>query len=205
MSWESYIDTPITEKIMICEDALDQDTCQKFRSFAATKEREAIGIAYRKTYRIDHREIDGWLQDVLHDVFALYVEPFFGMEIDYWEKPQLFSYTEGDAYQPHNDGGWQKGADGRQKRGKFNRDISLIIYLNDAFSGGNLYFPHHNIRIQPKSGLVVAFPSTSDYEHEVELTQSGERLALVTWATVAGTPRVEHNVSKTYMKNMRTA
>jgi len=58
-------------------------------------------------------------------------------------------------------------------------DISALLYLNEDFKGGDLYFPDHNIRISPKSGMLVFFMGTEDYHHTVEVVTEGNREALV--------------------------
>jgi hypothetical protein len=58
-------------------------------------------------------------------------------------------------------------------------DISALLYLNEGFTGGDLVFPDHDIRITPKAGTFVFFKGTEDYHHTVEQVLSGHREALV--------------------------
>jgi Rps23 Pro-64 3,4-dihydroxylase Tpa1-like proline 4-hydroxylase len=58
-------------------------------------------------------------------------------------------------------------------------DISALLYLNEDFTGGDLVFPDHDIRITPKAGTFVFFMGTEDYHHTVEKILSGHREALV--------------------------
>jgi hypothetical protein len=50
---------------------------------------------------------------------------------------------------------------------------SLVIYLNDSFSGGSVYFPEQNILLEPSAGSIAIFPST--YEHGVDATENGTK------------------------------
>lgn len=58
-------------------------------------------------------------------------------------------------------------------------DISALLYLNEGFIGGDLYFPDQDIRITPKKGMFVFFNGTEDYHHTVEKVIEGHREALV--------------------------
>lgn len=64
------------------------------------------------------------------------------------------------------------------------RDLSAILYLNDGFKGGKIFFDRQMEEIQPKTGMLVAFPSTSSYPHEVRLVTHGRRYSLAMWFTL---------------------
>jgi hypothetical protein len=36
--------------------------------------------------------------------------------------------------------------------------LSNLIYLNDNYDGGELYFPHHDLKIKPEPGMLISFP-----------------------------------------------
>lgn len=38
---------------------------------------------------------------------------------------------------------------------------SLVIYLNDDYEGGELYFSEQDLKIKPEAGSIVAFPATT--------------------------------------------
>ena len=44
--------------------------------------------------------------------------------------------------------------------------MSGVIYLNDDMEGGELFFPKQNIKIKPKAGSIVIFPSVEPFYHE---------------------------------------
>jgi predicted 2-oxoglutarate/Fe(II)-dependent dioxygenase YbiX len=205
--------------IMTQEGAVDEQTCKIICDFAVAQERKAASVAggdpkngflrkdIRDCYKVDTTEINSLIQRLLYDVFSKYIEPFFGVAVEFWEPPQMLLYTEGGKYTVHADAArWVKTPDGggRWER-TLDRDISLVMYLNSDFTGGMLEFPAQKIKIKPKLGMVVAFPSTAQYRHAVETTESGERLALVTWATVKGSPRVREKPgpNRVYMDDVR--
>ena len=51
--------------------------------------------------------------------------------------------------------------------------MSIVIYINDDYNGGNLRFVDHDFEIKPKAGSLLVFPSTDDYEHGVMTVEPG--------------------------------
>lgn len=53
---------------------------------------------------------------------------------------------------------------------------STIIYLNDGYTGGEIYFPNQDFSYQPKKFSAVFFPSAgSEYIHGVTTIKTGKR------------------------------
>lgn len=52
---------------------------------------------------------------------------------------------------------------------------SSIIYLNNNYQGGDIYFTRHNMPISPPAGSLLLFPSNSMYPHEVREITFGNR------------------------------
>jgi hypothetical protein len=53
--------------------------------------------------------------------------------------------------------------------------LSAVLYLNDNYEGGELYFPDQDVRIKPSAGSIVVFPSTDPFSHQSEKIISGEK------------------------------
>ena len=51
--------------------------------------------------------------------------------------------------------------------------MSAVLYLNDDCVGGELDFPELNVRIKPKAGSIVIFPSIAPYYHQSLVIESG--------------------------------
>lgn len=51
--------------------------------------------------------------------------------------------------------------------------LSIVLYLNDDYTGGELYFKNQDIKIKPEAGSLIAFPSTDPYFHESLAVTSG--------------------------------
>ena len=62
-------------------------------------------------------------------------------------------------------------------------DIATLIYLNDNYGGGEIYFPDHDIEIKPKTGDMIAFPDNPSFMHGVKKITGSNRYALPRWFT----------------------
>ena len=63
-------------------------------------------------------------------------------------------------------------------------DINSLIYYNDDFEGGELYYPQHDVVVKPKPGLAVAHPGDINYLHGVKKVISGERYTTPSFYTI---------------------
>ncbi len=50
---------------------------------------------------------------------------------------------------------------------------ATIIYLNDNYNGGELFFSNKNIEVKPKPGSLVIFPGTQEFNHGVRHVKAG--------------------------------
>ncbi len=58
------------------------------------------------------------------------------------------------------------------------RTLSSVIYLNDDYEGGELYFPNQEVKIKPEAGSIVLFPSVDPYYHQSLEIISGMKYAV---------------------------
>lgn len=121
---------------------------------------------------------------------AAFINPFYRIEVLDREPSQLLHYGIGGHYVPHVDAEtlykddiglelWEK---------TLNRDLSVVYFLNDDCSGGELFFPALDLVIEPEAGTLVCFPSDHNYIHGVRPVTSGQRYTVVTWMRVQGMP-----------------
>lgn len=54
-------------------------------------------------------------------------------------------------------------------------DYGSIVYLNDNYTGGELYFSAYDISFKPTAGTLAFFPSSTYYIHGVKPVTSGVR------------------------------
>lgn len=94
------------------------------------------------------------------------------------------AYSEGFELLPHVDivGYVQElGVHVENAQDKWTGHLSGMIYLNDDYEGGELYFPDWGISIKPKPGMFVSFPGSKYYMHGVKKVTSGKRFVMSTW------------------------
>lgn len=65
-----------------------------------------------------------------------------------------------------------------------NNDImhGFVIYINDDYVGGEIYYPKKDISIKPKSRSLVIHPGTEEYTHGVKPVDSGLRYTLTSFS-----------------------
>ena len=122
------------------------------------------------------------------------VEPHYATRIAWFEFPDILRYDAGGHYGAHNDSEvWDESA--AEWRLAEDRQYSLLIYLNDDFSGGALRFDELDLTIQPTPGMLVAFPSDHRFVHTALAVESGTRYAVVSWGAAVGAPRVHQGAT----------
>ena len=63
------------------------------------------------------------------------------------------------------------------------RDFSSIVYLNDDYEGGELYFTAKDRILKPQRGMLVAFSAGYHHEHGVLKVTSGRRITMPAFYT----------------------
>lgn len=112
-----------------------------------------------------------------------------GTPAQWFEEAQLLRYGPGGKYGMHADSDLFC-QEAKQFYRFIDRDFSMLIYLNDDYVGGGLYFKGLNYTYQPKRGDLVIFPSNHVFSHESLPIEQGKKLALVSWGAFPGTARV---------------
>jgi hypothetical protein len=66
-----------------------------------------------------------------------------------------------------------------------NKQYTSMLYLNEDFEGGELFFPqHNNFSIKPKTGMLLVFSGDINHMHGIKQIQSGTRYTNTTfWTT----------------------
>jgi len=133
------------------------------------------------------------IEDLFRNTVKNIINPFYQVEVDSSEIPQVLSYGIGGHYRPHIDGEsiWMTPRGEKIWKKSTNRDLSILYFLNNDFEGGDFIFPELKIRIRPEPGMMVCFPSNHHYSHGVEKITKGKRYSIVSWATIKGFPSMD--------------
>lgn len=90
-------------------------------------------------------------------------------ELRYWEAINFVKYGPGQHFQEHTDHGFS-----------YNCVVSLVGYVNDDYTGGEIFFRLQNINYKPKAGDLFIFPSNYMYPHRAMPVIDGTKYSLVT-------------------------
>ena len=143
----------------------------------------------RVTERVNLDERRQEINELVEEIFVKLADECLGKTLDWYETPELMRYREGGMYMSHADSE-NMDLKTRQWSKAIDRDLSLLIYLNEDFEGGELSFYQFNYQVWPRTGGVVMFPSDHRYQHQAEKVTKGVRYAIVSWASVRGIPKI---------------
>ena len=112
--------------------------------------------------------------------FREHVAPKYHCKFKAYDPVQFLGYPVGGHYKGHNDGE-AFNTETRQWEKVMDRDVSFLFYLNDQYGGWELEFYDLGLTINPKKGMMIAFPSYKDFAHKVHPVTWGHRYSLVSW------------------------
>lgn len=90
-------------------------------------------------------------------------------KLNYIEAINFVKYGPGQHFKVHPDSG-----------PTYSCDVSTVMYLNDDYEGGELWFPHFDYTYVPSYGDIVLFPSSWLFSHAALPVKSGTKYSAVT-------------------------
>lgn len=97
------------------------------------------------------------------------------------ESPNVFRYDAA----PDKPNHFSRHADG-WSADSATRQVSVIAYLNDVDEGGETEFSDQDLRVAPRRGSVLMFPSSFLFMHAGLPPISGPKYVIVTWLHFGG-------------------
>ena len=113
-------------------------------------------------------------QEIVNTMYLPGIRPNFDT---FREGIAILKYEKGQEYKWHADQGVMKSTDGTSL--SLTRCISVVVYLNDDFDGGETEMLGRKYR--PRKGRALIFPSNWNYPHRACPVKEGTKYALVTW------------------------
>ncbi|MFM2392979.1 MAG: hypothetical protein RLZZ546_961, partial [Bacteroidota bacterium] len=98
--------------------------------------------------------------------------------------PSVVRWPVGTRQVPHADKELHEGPSAGQPNDFPHYDIGTVVYLNNDYEGGELYFPMQGIEFKPKTGAAYWFPGDKNYIHGVRPILSGNRFTLPFFWTI---------------------
>lgn len=102
----------------------------------------------------------------------------------YAEYPQFVKWEPGWELTPHCD---NCEPDGITPNATPWRSHGGVIYLNDDFEGGEIFYPKLNLEVRPKPGMMVIHPAGVDYLHGIKKVTKGIRHTISVFFTYKST------------------
>jgi hypothetical protein len=116
-----------------------------------------------------HADVVAIMREATHRA-RRFVEAFYRLDRPlYNDIFQLVQWPVGQFMRPHAD---RANPDGRP-HGMPYRHFAGILYLNDDYEGGELYFTAQDIVLKPRRGMFVGFTGGFHHEHAVTRVESG--------------------------------
>ena len=114
-------------------------------------------------------EVYSEIYDALSKCVVDYCQ-YWGIEVKYYEVFNFVKYEgEGKEFKIHADHG-----------PVYSATVSAVIYLNDDYEGGEIYFPRFDNKvIKPEYGDIAIFPSNYIYEHASLPIKTGTKYCVV--------------------------
>lgn len=107
------------------------------------------------------------------------IKRFYREPLLYSDSVQLVVWPDGVNMPPHIDSAHPDGSPHPTPW----RDYASVIYLNDGYQGGEIYFPNLDLSFTPKKGLLLAFKGGLLHSHGVKKIQRGPRYTMPAWYT----------------------
>jgi hypothetical protein len=63
------------------------------------------------------------------------------------------------------------------------RNYSSLVYLNEDYEGGEIFFPRLDLSLRPSTGMLVIFSSGAEHQHGVTEITAGKRYTMPSWYT----------------------
>ena len=181
--------------VIVKRSIVSASYCDKLVEYAAQQVPKQLGVTSkehghaaakqsvgRQSLAIDLNEKSKSVYNLVEKIFKEVVSSKMNIDIKHFVFPTLMRYESGGYYHRHTDSevyNWDKGVWEK----KADRDISLLIYLNNDFQGGDLHFNYFNYTFSPRKGDLVLFPSDHRYMHEAQMVSKGTRYVIVSWGS----------------------
>lgn len=132
---------------------------------------DTLGITKNSGTNDYFKNLNSECRDLVYNISKYYKKDFnIKDEIIDEENYSLLRYNPEQYYREHYDGPTASA-----------RSISVLIYLNDDYEGGEIEFINFNEKLKPKAGTVILFPSNYAYRHIAHPVVSGTKYVITTF------------------------
>ncbi len=105
----------------------------------------------------------------------------YGVQFPQAEPCSILRYSPSQQYKRHVDNILLGSRIQEVEQGVPTRDVSIVGYLNDDFEGGETFFDRQGIKVKPKKGSAIVFPSYYTHPHQSMIVRSGRKYSWTSW------------------------
>jgi Rps23 Pro-64 3,4-dihydroxylase Tpa1-like proline 4-hydroxylase len=145
-----------------------QQVMKDYRDCVDFKVHKGVFDTNQKSANSDLKNIYDQIDERLKVCLEHYCS-IYNLKMDFQEAVNFVRYSEGQHFQVHSDNGFS-----------YSCTVSTVMYLNDDYVGGGLWFPHVNYTYQPEAGDIVLFPSNFLFAHAALPVDQGTKYSAVT-------------------------
>ena len=144
----------IVEKFLTpeeCKGFIDFSEKQGYQeSLIRSKDGEVMNKDIRDNDRViwDNPQVAAQLWELVKDMMPADIEGYEPIGLN--ERLRFYRYRDGQQFKPHVDGPYKKSETEKSK-------ITLLLYLNEDFEGGNTTLVLEGEEIEPKEGMLFLF------------------------------------------------
>lgn len=187
-------------KIVEIPDFVDADTASKLIDYFENGPEKWDFIAFYGSYGMGLNPSPAELSKVglsknifeeINEKTKSAVESVFGHKVKA-NTAHAQKWTEGAFAYPHSD---NSDFDGNPTAFEINKYVA-ILYLNDGYTGGELYFPEHDLEIKPNKCSIYILPGGVENIHGVKEILSGERHTMLSFWDFADITYSEDRLSE---------
>ena len=133
-----------------------------------------------KAITIESENLPEEIREMLNRVFQLVYKKsveLYDVDINPFHKSALHvvKFVKGFNLGPHVDTLSSEG-----------NHIASVYYINDDYTGGEINFPDHKLKIKPKANSLIIFPGNESYLHEVRKIVDNDRYSSAMWLQFTG-------------------
>ena len=170
---------------LVLPDFLTPEQCAALYGFARsddfTRNHDQVGDDYWKSRILFYDDVRRQRPDLAatmkqaNRAAIRHIVQFYRLRAPIWaDTLQLVRWAEGMSMPPHADRANPDGA----AHAFAHRDFASILYLNDDYDGGEVYFPALDSSLKPRAGMLVAFTGGWRHEHAVLKVTRGNRFTM---------------------------
>lgn len=170
---------------IVLPDFLSADQCAALSHYAKIKDfaknNDSVDVDYWKSRILFYSDVRDERPDLAammkraHSEAAQAIEHFYRLAVPvHADTVQLVRWNEGMHMEPHAD---RANPDG-SPHAFAHRDFASVIYLNDDYEGGEIFFTAQDMVLRPRAGMLVAFTGGWRHEHAVLKVTKGTRYTM---------------------------